>query len=371
MIRYEKGNILESSAIALVNTVNTEGVMGKGLALQFKEAFPLNYKLYREACLSGNFDVGQVLIFEDSNEKYGSHLIVNFPTKTTWRKPSKYEFISSGLEALRSEIEKRNISSIAIPPLGTHNGGLQWEKVKGMIHESLCNLNCDVIVYEPSEGIHEKMLMEKVKLTPARALLLDVLYSIVAQGEFVSEFTAEKTTYFLQRFGARDVFKLEFYKAPYGPYSGKVRHLLHRLNGSYLKGMSDLSNHPFDPIEITPSAADFVSDYLKLKKNAPYREISSMVKSFLKGFCSNYGMELLATVDFILQSDEQFLGWQQRNVNDVSEGIQMQLARWNDRKQKLFNDKHNVCVALEHIKKYTIWMENPLSLGEKRSCPEC
>ena len=119
MITYEVGNLLESDAQALVNTVNTEGVMGKGIALQFKEEFPINYDIYRKACKTRNFNIGEVLITQDINRRGEKKYIVNFPTKTTWRKPSEYSYIGLGLHALKKKIEDLHIMSIAIPPLGS------------------------------------------------------------------------------------------------------------------------------------------------------------------------------------------------------------------------------------------------------------
>ena len=137
MIHYVKGNLLESQAQALVNTVNTVGVMGKGIALQFKEAFPENYRIYRNACRSGQLNVGQMLVTTDSNLVLGSKVIINFPTKTDWRRPSEYSYIEQGLQALRTEIISRHFTSVAIPPLGSHNGGLDWLRVKPMIEQAL------------------------------------------------------------------------------------------------------------------------------------------------------------------------------------------------------------------------------------------
>lgn len=137
MIQYVKGNIFESNAEALVNTVNTVGVMGKGIALQFREAFPENYRVYKRACQNKKMHIGEMLIVEDTNLMYGRKLIVNFPTKTHWRLPSEYTYIEDGLVALRKEIVNRKIHSIAIPPLGSHNGGLDWLRVKHMIETIL------------------------------------------------------------------------------------------------------------------------------------------------------------------------------------------------------------------------------------------
>lgn len=127
MITYVKGNILESNAQALVNTVNTMGVMGKGIALQFKKAFPTNYKAYHEASKKLKVEIGKMFVTRDSNLQTGEKIIINFPTKDSWRKPSEYEFIEKGLQDLIKVIEEYKIQSIAIPPLGAGNGGLKWE----------------------------------------------------------------------------------------------------------------------------------------------------------------------------------------------------------------------------------------------------
>jgi len=349
---YKKGNILESPAYALVNTVNTEGVMGKGLALQFKEAYPLNYKLYRQECKSGALDVGKMFVCEDISDTYGKHLIINFPTKRSWRRPSEYSYIEAGLQALKTEIEHRNIKSLAIPPLGSCNGGLQWERVKTMIEQVLSNVDCEIYIYEPSQAIEEKMKQERVKLTPARAMLLDVLCDIVSQGEFVSEFEAEKVAYFLQRFGATDVFKLKYSKAKYGPYSGKVKYVLHYLNGSYLKGMSDLNNRPFDPIWITSDTAPAAKNYLDKPGNERYKDIADITKEFLSGFASAYGIEILSTIDFILQNDKVLRNWRNMDRQVVIDTIINDLNAWNERKQRMFNNKRNVELAFNHLVDY-------------------
>ncbi len=231
MIRYIKGNLLESRAEALVNTVNTVGVMGKGIALQFKKAFPQNFKVYEKACKSGALNVGQMLIHEEHLLE-GRKFIINFPTKTSWKLPSEYEYIEKGLLALKKAIIEKGIRSIALPPLGAGNGGLNWNKVKILIEKALADLDVDIEVYEPNQQILEVLAKERVKLTPARAMLLLVLHDLAKHGELVSEFAAEKVVYFLQRIGAKDIFRLSFVKGLYGPYSGKVRHVLYHLNGS-------------------------------------------------------------------------------------------------------------------------------------------
>ncbi len=153
MIQYTKGDLLTAPTEALVNAVNTVGVMGKGIALQFKKAYPHNFKVYHKACKDKVFDIGQVLVVQESTlieKKY----IVNLPTKKHWRGKSIYEYIETGLEALVLAIEEYEIKSIAIPALGCGYGGLEWEKVKGLIEKYLGDLEeIDVMVYEPHKFV--------------------------------------------------------------------------------------------------------------------------------------------------------------------------------------------------------------------------
>ena len=352
MILTTKGNILESDAQAIVNTVNTVGVMGKGLALQFKETYPVNYHKYKDACKRGEVRIGAMFITEET-DLHGRKIIVNFPTKTTWRKPSTYEYVEQGLNALKKEIVIRNISSIAIPPLGSRNGGLDWNIVKKMIYDKLSDLECDIYLYEPNEQILDRMRSERVKLTPARAMMLDVMYDMVSQGEIISEFAAEKDVYFLQRFGAEDVFKLQFKHAFYGPYSGKVRHVLRYLNGSYVMGLVEMNQKPFDPIWIIPEAKQDVLTYMALPENARYAEIVSRTKEFLRGFYSNFSLELLATVDYILKSDIELIEWKSMNLDAVIDKVLNDISRWSYRKQSLFGQEKYIRIVLEHLKNWS------------------
>lgn len=350
MISYKEGNIFESTAEAIVNTVNTVGVMGKGLALQFKEAYPENYAIYRSVCKQGKLHVGEMLVTESITLDGTKKIIVNFPTKTDWRRPSEYCYIESGLEALKQEVQSRQIKSIAIPPLGSRNGGLDWNKVREMIEDHLSDVDCDIIIYEPSEAIHEKMKEERVSLTPARAMMLGVMVDMVAHGEFVSEFAAEKIAYFLQRFGAEDVFKLKFHRAVYGPYSGKVRYVLHYLNGSYIMGMSDLSKRPFEEIWITADAKTAVDEMLQREENAEYLEIVNKTKKFLAQFYSNYSLELLATVDYLLTTEPELKNWRQMDELLLVDKVTQDIALWNSRKQRLFNKPQYVKIMIDHLK---------------------
>lgn len=342
MIRLLSGNLLESKAQALVNTVNTEGVMGKGIALQFKEAFPLNARLYVKACKEGKIGIGKLLVTREKSLYEGEKIIINFPTKTSWRKPSEYNYIEEGLKNLVSIIETERIQSVAIPPLGAGNGGLNWVQVKKLILRYLSDVKADILVYEPSEAVKEVLKSEKVKLTPARAMLLYVLYDLVANGELVSEFAAEKIAYFLQRFGAKKVFNLDFQPNFYGPYSGKVKHVLHYLNGSYVMGYNSKDKRPFEELSMVPGGIEEVISFLNQEENEEYKKISEKTIEFLTGFYSSYGLELLSTIDFIIS---------EKKATSLEE-ITRYLHNWSSRKKTMFNNENFNSIATERIKAY-------------------
>lgn len=149
MITYHKGDLLKDDADCLVNTVNTVGVMGKGIALAFKKAFPHNFLVYQKAFAAKQLAIGRLLVVNDVNLLLGQKFIINFPTKTHWRLPSEYSYISQGLDALKNYLEENDVRSVAMPAPGCGNGGLDWNKVKPMIEEKLGGLSIDLRVYGP------------------------------------------------------------------------------------------------------------------------------------------------------------------------------------------------------------------------------
>lgn len=328
MIENVTGDLFESNAEALVNTVNTVGIMGKGIALQFKKTFPENNKAYIKACKNGTLKIGTLLITKEKALHTGEKIIINFPTKTDWRKPSEYSYIESGLDALKKALTDQHIKSIAIPPLGAGNGGLNWNKVKSLIEDRLSDVDCDIYLYEPNFVIQEALNKERVKLTPARAMLLAVLFDLVKNGEFVSEFAAEKIAYFLQRFGAKDVFNLDFQPNFYGPYSGKVKHVLYYLNGSYISGYSSKDKRAFEELGIIASAENDINAYLDEPENITYKEIVKKTTTFLSGYYSAFALELLSTIDYIIHIEKA----------GSLEAIQTRLNSWSDRKKTLFSN---------------------------------
>ncbi len=153
MINYVKGNLLDSPAVALVNTVNTVGVMGKGIALQFRWAYPHNFAVYKNACCLGQVEIGKILAVKDRDLILGDKLIINLPTKTHWRLPSQYGYVEKGLTALRAYLMENDIKSLAMPAPGCGNGGLDWNLVKSILEKYLSGLDCAVDVFEPDYNI--------------------------------------------------------------------------------------------------------------------------------------------------------------------------------------------------------------------------
>lgn len=149
MITYQSGNIFHDQVDAIINPVNTVGVMGKGLALQFKKAFPDNFKVYKKACDDKSFMTGQVLSVP-LNSISAPFYVINFPTKAHWKASSKIEYIEQGLESLKAEVKRLELKSVAIPALGSGLGGLPWPEVEQLIQFSLAELpDVEWRVYAP------------------------------------------------------------------------------------------------------------------------------------------------------------------------------------------------------------------------------
>lgn len=309
MIEFTRGNLLESKAEALVNTVNTVGVMGKGVALMFKEAYPENFKAYEEACKQKEVRVGRMFVTE-RHALIGPKWIINFPTKEHWRGDSKMAWIESGLEDLKQVIADNKIKSIAIPPLGSGNGGLDWADVRPKIEGALGALeNVNVIIYEPTDRYQNVSKRAGVeKLTPARALVADLVRRYWVLGIECSLLEVQKLAYFLERSieksGLKNPLDLRFQADKYGPYAPRLSHLLDGLDGSYLhcgKRIGDAG--PFDVIWFEDAKRDKVGAYLgsEAKLFLPALEATA---ELIDGFESPLGMELLATIDWLVQSDK-------------------------------------------------------------------
>jgi O-acetyl-ADP-ribose deacetylase (regulator of RNase III) len=341
MITYKTGNLLDAPVQALVNTVNTVGVLGKGIALQFKNNFPENTKAYLQAVKDGSLQLGTVQVVP-VNTIGPVQYIINFPTKGHWRYPSRLEWIKNGLADLRAKIIQNHIQSIALPPLGCGNGGLNWQEVKPLIEAALADLPVEVLVYEPSAAVLEVLAKEDrpgaARLTAPRAMLLQLLYRYRALGEYTSEFAAEKLCYFLQRFGETQL-KLHFQKGIYGPYSGKVRHVLYALNGYYIKGYEQKDAKPFAPLQLMVEKAPEVQQWLHNNLDAAAQKRLDNTTALMEGFETPYGLELLATVDYLAVEHKTL------------DAAVLTAQLWSDRKKALFPEAH-VAMAVQHLGQY-------------------
>ena len=340
MMRFTQGNLVNAGTEALVNTVNTVGVMGKGIALMFKEAFPQNFKDYAAACKQREVEVGRMFVTERRN-LMGPRWIINFPTKQHWRNPSKLEWIVDGLEDLKKVIAERNIRSIALPPLGSGNGGLEWSVVRQKIKEALAPLqNVEVVVYEPTAKYQNVAKRQGVdKLTPARALVAELVRRYWILGIECSLLEIQKLAYFLERkideLKLDNPLDLKFEANKFGPYAPRLTHLLNALDGSYLhcdKRLADAG--PFDVIWFDDNRKDRIAVYLATEAKSYLPALEETTK-LIDGFESPLGMELLATVDWLIS----------RGVKASLEDVKIGLSGWaggasaSARKIKIFDDR--------------------------------
>lgn len=342
-MRYKTGNLLDANTDALVNTVNTVGVMGKGIALQFKERYPYNYKVYAAACKAGEVKVGKMLVVKDRDFN-GEKWIINFPTKTEWFKKSQYNYIEEGLQDLIAVIKTHNIKSIAIPPLGSGNGGLKWQNVKKIMDQYLGHLkDVEIIVYEPNALVKEilqKQEQKDVELKPGRAMLLYALFKYERLGEIASVFVANKLAYFLQQCGEK--LRLEFVPYTYGPYTQAIDKVLYRLNGKYLTGLEQMQAKAFEPINLNYEKYSEIEDYIN--KNLSFEQHQRLKNLFalIDGFESPLSLEILASVHYLLSKDSKL----------SSEQILEKIAAWSERK-KLLIDKEHVEIALKRLNEHS------------------
>jgi O-acetyl-ADP-ribose deacetylase (regulator of RNase III) len=351
MITSTEGNVLASKVEALVNTVNTVGVMGKGIALMFKEAYPENYDAYREACASGKVQIGRMFVTEPMRLG-GPKWIINFPTKKHWRQPSNLDWIVEGLADLRRVIQDHGIKSIALPPLGSGNGGLDWDDVKPLIVSALGSLeDVDVRIFEPTDHYQNVAKRTGVqKLTPARALIAEQVRRYWILGIECSLLEIQKLAYFLERgvvrFGLPNELNLRYGANKFGPYSPRLTHLLNALDGSYLhchKRLADAG--PMDVIWFEDSKTDHVATFLRSTDAKQYGPALEWATKLVDGFESPLGMEMLGTVDWIVSQRSEPV-----SVSDV----RMALSKWPggpasaNRKQRIFSDRL-IELSLERI----------------------
>lgn len=343
MLNEAEGNLLDAPVDALVNTVNTVGVMGKGIALQFKQAYPDNFRAYEAACRRGEVQLGRMFVVE-TGLLGPPRLIINFPTKKHWRGRSKLSDIRSGLADLRRVIREYKITSIAVPPLGCGNGGLNWREVRTLIVEALGDLpDVEVVVYPPKgapPAESMKVGTARPTITRGRAALLTLMGRYIhlsqleepASPEGVSLLEIQKLMYFLQEAGQH--LRLNYTKARYGPYAENLNPVLQALEGHYLRGYGDRSQEvlKLNPIALLPGAEDEGRRWLDAHRDYTAERIEAVLR-LIRGFASAYGLELLATVHWALAHE----GLDPASDPDA---LTRHVSTWSTRKGRLFTDVH-------------------------------
>jgi O-acetyl-ADP-ribose deacetylase (regulator of RNase III) len=330
MIEPVRGDILRADADALVNTVNCVGVMGRGIALQFKNAFPENYDVYRATCERGELHPGRMLV-HDRGPWARPRYIINFPTKRHWKAKSRLDDIDAGLRALVATVEDRKISSIALPPLGAGLGGLDWRVVRPRIEAAFAPLpEVRVLLFEPAgapAAAHMQPLREPPRMTPGRAVLVGLVqrYLAAVMDPAVTLLEIHKLMYFAQEAG--EPLKLKFAKGPYGPYAENLRHVLSRIEGHYLVGYGDAEDRPTKEIELLPGANAEAEAFLHGHPSSLER--FDRVAHLIEGYETAFGMELLATVHWIASRERSL----------TADEVTSRVHGWSARKQ-MFSSVH-------------------------------
>lgn len=339
MITYTTGNLLEAEAEALVNTVNTVGVMGKGVALMFKERFDDNYRQYKAACEAKQVRTGKMFVTE-VKELQGPRWVINFPTKQHWKAPSKMIWVEEGLQDLRRFLIENKVKSVAIPPLGAGNGGLKWEEVKPRIESALADLDTQILIYEPTakyQNVAKRSGVEK--LTPPRALIAELVRCYWVLGMECSLLEIQKLAWFLEQAiekAGLPPLDLKFEADRYGPFAARLNHLLDGLDGSYLhcdKRIKDAK--PLDVIWFDDKRRDYLHTYLNSGEAKQYLPALECTTKLIDGFESPFGLELLATVDWLLAKE---------NVSPTVPAVRAGIRHWPKRgagvrKAQLFDDR--------------------------------
>ena len=324
------GSLLDADTEAIVNTVNCVGVMGKGIALQIRQAYPEVYEEYVRACRAGLVKPGKMLI-TPTGKLVGPRFIIHFPTKRHWKGRSKIGDIEAGLQALVRDIAERGIKSVAVPPLGCGSGGLEWRQVRPLIEAAFADATARVVLYAPGYALDAAKMpvrTERPSMTRARALFLKLLGLYGELGYDSTSLEAQKLAYFLQQSG--EPLKLNFVRATYGPYAENLNHLVRRLDGHYLRGFGDRTRGRLAPLTLEPGALEAASSFLDGDPEATghLRRLADLIH----GFETPYGMELLSTVHWLLAEDPL--------RSSDTESLTGAVAAWSDRKRRTFTVEH-------------------------------
>ncbi len=328
MITYTTGDIFEAKTEAIVNTVNIEGVMGKGLALQFKKRFPENFKAYAKACKNGGLSMGKMFTHYEQHLA-GGHYIINFPTKKSWRNKSRIEDIETGLQALVTEMQRLGITSLAIPPLGCGLGGLPWSLVKEAIQRAFENTDFEVIVYEPlqKKSPVTQLNTQQTRLTIGKALILELFrkYMNLVPTVSITFVEAHKLCYLLQCAGAD--LKLRFVPCRYGPYAQNLSHVFADMENRWIEGFGDGKRLAFETLALLPLAK-----HAATMLNEKHMQYIQALDDIFCGFETPVGLELIATTHWLITQD---------SIPPTEEHVRAAIAAWCDNKESWGDRKVN------------------------------
>lgn len=339
MIQFKSGNILNEDVEALINTVNCVGVMGRGIALQFKKAYPDNFRSYVEACKHEQVRPGRMFVYETgtlTNPRY----IINFPTKRHWRGGSRINDIETGLDDLVRIIRKRNIRSIAVPPLGSGLGGLDWNDVRPLIESKLgvvADLQADI--YESTRASEDKPVTcnrEVPELTSSRAALVGLIHNYLngLLDPFITPLEIHKLMYFMQSAG--QPLRLHFSKGAYGPYAENLHRVLNKIEGHFISGYADGEDGLGKKLKLIPGV---VEDAQKILCNTDStRERFNRVVNLVKKFESPYGLQLLSTVHWTLV----------HNTCNTMDKLVSEVHRWNKDKKRFTSRQTRLAIDVLH-----------------------
>ena len=327
MLAYKTGDMLAEDAEALVNTVNCVGVMGRGIALQFKNAFPENFAEYARACKRDEVQPGRMFVVE-THRLTSPRYIVNFPTKRHWRGKSRMEDIDAGLVDLQRVIREKGIRSIAIPPLGSGLGGLDWTKVRPRIDEALRGFNdVRVVIFEPGGAPAPQQIAKRQtapNMTPGRAALVGLMHRYLGGllDPFVTLLEVHKLMYFMKVSGEDSLDRLQVVKGHYGPYAENLSHVLREIDGYFVSGYRDGGDAPHKQLELVPGAVRDADEFLRAhpKTQARFDRVADLVS----GFETPFGLELLSTVHWVMATG------QARTMDEVVDHI----YDWTERKRR-------------------------------------
>lgn len=308
MISLTTGNILESSSEAIVNTVNCEGYMGKGIAYQFKLEYPLNFESYAQYCKQKLLRPGKLHIFKENGKT-----IINFPTKDKWRAKSKYEYIEDGLRELKKTLIEQNIKSISIPPLGCGNGGLEWGKVKELILSSLQEVDTEIRLYEPS-----KSYKSQPKVEPSLSLSHYLTMEVKNHLHKFSRFRLQKALFLIDFISNENYFKFDAHT--FGPYSHSVDIISKQI-------LEYQNYHKLN----TTTAQELLEKKLQSdnfhKSKAAKLEKIKQATNIVNSIKSDRDLELTTSILYIIH----------KNKTSTKEEIIETITNWTERKKEIFS----------------------------------